>query len=312
MVLRGGWYNPCFHSTAGACLRTLVLGAGGQLGAEVVAELRRREYEVVALGRRQLDIADRDAVDAAFQRHQPQWVINCAAYNKVDLAEKEPEIAMKVNGLAVRNLAAAAQASGAALLHFSTDHVFDGAKGAPYIEDDTPSPPSSYAVSKLAGEFYARASCEALYLVRVAGVFGPAGRYTRHGNFPELVLRRALEGASLRVVDDFFATPTYAPALASRCIDLFERAPHGLYHIGGGTAISWYRYALKILEAACLQADIQPTNRENYPTPARRPQQSALSNAKVEKLGIAPMPSLEDALGDYMEQRERLTPPGAA
>jgi len=296
----------------GTFLRTLVLGAGGQLGAEIVAELRRREYTVAALGRRQLDITDRDAVERTFQEHQPQWVINCAAYNKVDLAEKEPEIAMKINGLAVRNLAAACRNSKATFLHFSTDHVFDGAKGAPYVEEDAPNPPSSYAVSKLAGEFYARALCESLYLVRVAGVFGPAGRYTAHSNFPELVLRRATEGAPLRVVDDFFATPTYAPALASRCLDLFERAPYGLYHIGGGTAISWYRYALKILEVAGMQADIQPANRESYPTPARRPQQAALSNAKVEKLGIAPMPSLEDALRDYMERRERLTPPAAA
>jgi dTDP-4-dehydrorhamnose reductase len=197
-------------------------------------------------------------------------------------------------------------------MHFSTDHVFDGTKGAPYVEEDAPNPPSSYAISKLAGEFYARALCESLYLVRVAGVFGPAGRYTRHSNFPELVLRRALEGAPLRVVDDFFATPTYAPALASRCIDLFERAPHGVYHIGGGAAISWYRYALKILAVAGLQADIQPANRESYPTPARRPQQAALSNAKIERLGIAPMPSLEEALRDYMDRRERLTPPAAA
>jgi dTDP-4-dehydrorhamnose reductase len=293
-------------------LRTLVLGAGGQLGAEIVAELRRREYNVTALGRRQVDITERDSVEAAFRQYQPQWVINCAAYNKVDLAEKEPEIAMKVNGLAVRHLAAACGHGGATLMHFSTDHVFDGAKGSPYVEEDTPNPPSSYAVSKLAGELYARALCGSLYLVRVAGVFGPAGRYTRHSNFPELVLRRALEGAPLRVVDDFFATPTYAPALASRCLDLFERAPHGLYHIGGGTSISWYHYALKILEVAGLQADIQPTNRENYPTPARRPQQAALSNAKVERLGIAPMPSLDSALRDYMQRRENLSPPPTA
>ncbi len=292
-------------------MRTLVLGAGGQLGAEIVAELRQREYKVTALGRRQVDITDRAAVDAAFEQHQPQWVINCAAYNKVDLAEKEPEAAMKVNGLAVRNLAAACRDSGATFMHFSTDHVFDGSKGSPYVEEDVPNPPSSYAVSKLAGEFYARALCDSLYLVRVAGVFGPAGRYTRHSNFPELVLRRALEGAPLRVVDDFFATPTYAPALASRCLDLFEHAAYGLYHIGGGTSISWYHYALKILEVAGLQADIQPTNREHYQTPARRPQQAALSNAKVEKLGIARMPSLDDALRDYMLRRENLTPPPA-
>lgn len=290
-------------------MRALVLGAGGQLGAEIVDELRRRNHIATALGRRQLDIAVAAAVDAAFQEHQPQWVINCAAYNKVDLAEKEPEVAMKINGLAVRTLAAACRDGGATFLHFSTDHVFDGEKGSPYVEEDAPNPPSSYAVSKLAGELYARALCESLYVVRVAGVFGPAGRFTRHSNFPELIMRKAREGAPLRVVDDFFATPTYAPALASRSLDLFERAPHGLYHIGGGVAVSWYTYAMKILEFAGLEADIQPTNHENYPTPARRPRQAALSNAKIEKLGLAPMPSLDDALRDYMAQRERVTAP---
>lgn len=292
-------------------MRALVLGAGGQLGAEIVDELRRRNHVTTALGRRQLDITNPAAVEAAFQEHRPQWVVNCAAYNKVDLAEKEPDIAMKVNGLAVRTLAVACQDTGATLLHFSTDHVFDGAKNEPYVEEDAPNPPSSYAVSKLAGELYARALCESLYVVRVAGVFGPAGRYTRHSNFPELILRKAREGAPLRVVDDFFATPTYAPALAARCIDLLGCAPHGLYHIGGGTKLSWYRYALKILESAGLEADIQPTNHENYPTPARRPPQAALSNAKVEGLGLDPMPSLEEALRDYMERRERVQTPKA-
>jgi dTDP-4-dehydrorhamnose reductase len=298
-----------FHFTAGDELRALVLGAGGQLGAEIVDELHRRNHVATALGRRQLDITNPAAVDASFQEHQPQWVVNCAAYNKVDLAEKEPETAMKINGLAVRTLAVACQDTGATFLHFSTDHVFDGAKRAPYTEEDAPNPPSSYAVSKLAGELYARALCESLYVVRVAGVFGPAGRFTRHSNFPELILRKAQEGAPLRVVDDFFATPTYAPALASRSLDLLERAAQGLYHIGGGTSISWYHYALKILEVAGLEADIQPTNKENYPTPARRPRQAALSNAKVEKLGLAPMPSLDDALRDYMKQREQVKPP---
>ena len=293
-------------------MRALVLGAGGQLGAEIVDELRRREHAVTALGRRQLDITEPAVVERVFAEHRPQCVINCAAYNKVDLAEKEPETAMRINGLAVRTVAAACRQTGATLMHFSTDHVFDGAKGAPYSEEDMPNPPSAYAISKLAGEMYARTVCESLYLVRVAGVFGPAGRYTRHSNFPELILRKALEGAPLRVVDDFFATPTYAPALASRCLDLLDRAPQGLYHIGGGTEISWYQYALKILEIAGLKADIQPTNREHYPTPAPRPQHAALSNAKIEKLGLAPMPSLEDALRDYMERRERVAPPEVA
>jgi len=292
-------------------LRALVLGAGGQLGVEIVSELQRRGHQVAVLRREQLDITRPEAVERAFEQQQPDWVINCAAYNKVDLAEKEPEVAMKVNGLAVRSIAVACHKRGATLLHFSTDHVFDGAKKTPYAEEDPPNPPSAYAISKLAGELYARAYCEKLFLVRVAGVFGPAGRFTHHSNFPELILRKAVEGSPLRVVEDFFATPTYAPALASRSIDLVERAPHGLYHMGGGTPISWYQYALKILETASLRADIQPTNHRDYVTLAQRPRQAALSNAKIESVGLEKMPPLDEALKDYMKRRERVKPPGS-
>ena len=290
-------------------MRALVLGAGGQLGAELVAGLERRGHPVVGLGRQQLDITSQSEVDKAFEHYKPDWVINSAAYNLVDVAEKEPELAMRVNGFAVRLLAIASKYAGATFMHFSTDHVFDGTKTAPYTEDDLPNPPSAYAVSKLAGELYAKAYCDKLFLVRVAGVFGPAGRYTARGNFPELILRKASEGSPLRVVEDFYATPTYAPALASRAIDLLEGAPAGLYHIGGGTSISWYDYALQILALVGLKADIGPTNYREYVTPARRPRHAALSNAKIESLGIAKMPALDEALREYLVRREHTPAP---
>ncbi len=290
-------------------LRALVLGAGGQLGTELVVELRRRGITVVGLSREELDITSREAIAEVFQKHVPGWVLNCAAYNHVDLAEKEPERAMRVNGVAVHSLAVACQWNSSVLMHFSTDHVFDGNKGEPYVEEDAPNPPSAYAVSKLAGELYARAILEKLYVVRVAGVFGPAGRYTRRGNFPELVIRKAEEHSPLKVVEDFFASPTYAPALASRCVDLLQRAPFGTYHIGGGVNVSWYEYALKILAAAGLEADIQPSNHREYKTAARRPRNAELSNSKIEALGLEKMPALEQALSEYLELRKKVKHP---
>ena len=293
-------------------MRALVLGAGGQLGAELVQELQRRRHAVVGLGRQELDITSPTEVDRAFEQHKPEWVINSAAYNAVDLAEKEPEVAMQVNGFAVRLLAIASRKAGAVFMHFSTDHVFDGTKTEPYVEDDLPNPPSAYGVSKLAGELYARVYCDKLFIVRVAGVFGPAGRYTKRSNFPELILRKAEQGAPLRVVEDVFATPTYAPALAARSIDLLERASPGCYHIGGGTTISWYDYALRILAVAGRTADIEPTNHREYVTVARRPRHAALSNAKIESLGIAPMPPLDEALKSYLSLREEVNAPRRA
>jgi dTDP-4-dehydrorhamnose reductase len=241
------------------------------------------------------------------ERSTPRWVINCAAYNKVDLAESEPEQAMAVNGFAVRGLAQVCRRFGAALLHYSTDHVFNGLTERPYTEEDPPAPPSAYGVSKLAGEHFARAYCGNAYVVRVAGVFGPDGVITAHGNFPELIYKRTSAGQPLRIVDDYFSTPTYAPALASRSVDLLEKAPPGLYHLAGGETISWYEWALKIARAAGLPAElISPIGHVDYPTPAKRPQHASLSNAKAEALGIAAMPSLDQAAAEWLELRNKI------
>jgi len=286
-------------------VKAIVLGAGGQLGIELSQQLGRRGHDVIALSREHLDITSSEAVDEAIDANQPDWVFNTAAYNFVDLAESEPEKAMAVNGIAVGGIARACQRHGAALVHYSTDHIFGGDKSEPYTEADLPAPPAAYGVSKLAGEHFARAFCERAYVVRVAGVFGPAGRTTNRGNFPELMLKKAAEGVALRVVEDFVATPTYAVPLASRSIDLVERTPPGLYHIGGGEAVSFYEWALKIFEAAGVEADLSPTNHLEFPTPARRPRQCSLSNAKVESLGLDPMPSLDEAHRDYFRRRNR-------
>ena len=281
-------------------MKALVLGARGQLGAELMRELAARGHQAVGLGREELDIARADLVEQALRLHRPDWLINAAAYNQVDVAEKEPLAALEVNGLAVRHMAVCCRETGATFLHFSTDHVFDGRKSTPYTEEDPPWPVSAYGVSKLAGELYARAYLEKYYVVRTAGVFGPAGRTTNRGNFVELMLRLAAEGRAIRVVEDFYASPTYALPLAARSIDLLEGAPFGIYHIGGGSAVSWYQYALLILAEAGIRAEITPTNEKDYPTPARRPKYSVLSNAKMEAAGLPPMPPLEQALREYL------------
>lgn len=284
-----------------------VLGAGGQLGMEMVRELESRGYKVLRLARRHLNITVKAEFEALMERSSPRWTINCAAYNKVDLAESEPETAMAVNGFAVRSLAQVCQQFGSTLLHYSTDHVFNGISEQPYVEEDLPAAPSAYGVSKLAGEQFAQAYCDNAYVVRVAGVFGPAGVITRHGNFPELIYKRTSAGEPLRIVNDYFSTPTYAPALASRSVDLLEKAAPGLYHLGGGETISWYEWARKIAAVAGLSEDlISAIGHVDYPTPAKRPQHASLSNAKAEALGIAAMPSLDDAAADWLELRNRI------
>ncbi len=283
----------------------IVFGAGGQLGTDLIRECRKRGHSILALRREKLDVADAAAVLDTIERYRPHWAINTAAYNKVDLAETQPEAAMRVNAVAVQGIAAACAETGTTLLHYSTDHVFSGTKKTPYTEQDQPQPPSTYAISKLAGELFVQAYCVKQYVVRVAGVFGPAGRYTNLGNFPELILRKADEGSPLRIVKDFVATPTYSPALAVRSIDLLEKKiPYGLYHLGGGQEISWHAYAVKIAEAAGKEADISAVTRHEYLTAAKRPRYAALSNAKIKAEGILPMPALTDCLKEYMDLRK--------
>jgi dTDP-4-dehydrorhamnose reductase len=203
----------------------------------------------------------------------------------------------------VRNLAIACRNSDSQLVHFSTDYVFDGQAGRAYREEDPTRPVGAYAVSKLAGELYARAYLDHPLIIRTSGVFGRGGMDTARGNFVELMLRLAAKNDPIRVVEDHVASPTYAPALAARTADLVERNAHGIFHIGGGAPISWFDWAAKIFEAAGLNPPLKPTNEREFRTPARRPKYSALSNARIEALGLAPMPSLDSAIREYMAAR---------
>jgi dTDP-4-dehydrorhamnose reductase len=284
--------------------RAVVFGAAGQLGVELVRELRVRQYQVNALDRAQVDITDAAAVESALAAYDAEVVFNAAAYNQVDVAEKEPQAAFQVNALAVRNLALACRQTDARLVHFSTDYVFDGAARHPYAEDDPTHPLGAYAVSKLAGELYAQAYLDRPLVVRTSGVFGPGGLATARGNFVELMLRLAGSGQPIRVVEDHVASPTFAPLLAARTIDLLERGQSGVFHVGGGTPISWFQFARAIFDAAGLEPMLLATNEREYRTTARRPKYSALSNAKMERTGLEPMPPMKTMLERYFAERK--------
>jgi dTDP-4-dehydrorhamnose reductase len=287
--------------------KVVVFGSGGQLGVELVREFERRGWTVRRFDRQSLDITDPDRVEQAIANADPQIVVNAAAYNQVDIAESEPLPAFLANALAVRNIAMSCRQVDAQLVHYSTDYVFDGTKGSEYVETDPTHPLGAYAVSKLAGELYAQAYLNNPLIIRTSGVFGPGGMFTPRGNFLELMLRLARNGSPIRVVQDHVASPTYAPAIASRTADMIDRGLCGLYHMGGGEAISWYDYAKMIFELSGLSPALQPTNEKEYRTAARRPKFSALSNAKLEAAGIEPMPPLREAVRDYLNRRRHVT-----
>jgi dTDP-4-dehydrorhamnose reductase len=274
---------------------------------ELVRELRSRQYEVAAWDRAQADITDPAAVENALASFDAEVVLNAAAYNQVDVAEKEPQAAFLVNALAVRNLALGCRQIDAKLVHFSTDYVFDGTATRPYVEEDATHPLGAYAVSKLAGELYAQAYLEKALIVRTSGVFGPGGLTTARGNFVEMMLRMAASNQPIRMVADHFASPTFAPLLAARTADLLEKGESGVFHCGGGTPISWFDFAQIIFGIAGLHPALHRTSEREYRTTARRPKYSALSNAKMERAGVAAMPPMRQAVEDYFKERNRVT-----
>ena len=286
--------------------RVVIFGSGGQLGVELMREFQKRGYETTGFERTGVDITDRGRVEQVIAEHDPAVIVNSAAYNQVDVAEQEPQGAYAANALAVRNLALAARQVDARLVHFSTDYVFDGRAGRPYTEADRPHPTGAYAVSKYAGELYAEAYLDDPLIIRTSGVFGPAGVTTNRGNFVELMLRLAASSNPIRVVEDHVASPTFAPALAGRTVDLVVKKASGVFHIGGGTPISWYDFAAMIFKLAGLTPQLRATNEREYRTPAQRPKYSALANSRLEEAGVAAMPPLEEALREYMRQTGRI------
>jgi dTDP-4-dehydrorhamnose reductase len=284
--------------------KTVVVGSAGQLGTELVKEFAARGHWVVGLDRTDLDITDLERTERCLTGLDPSVVVNAAAYNQVDLAEHEPHAAFLVNALGVRNLALACRQVDARLVHFSTDYVFDGRANRPYAEDDPVHPLGAYAVSKLAGELYAKAYLDDPLIIRTSGVYGPGGLVNNRGNFVELMLRLARKNEPIRLAEDHTGTPTFAPLLAARTADLVERGASGLFHIGGGTPITWLEYTRKIFAVAGVAgAELRPTSEREYRTAARRPPYAALSNAKMEAEGLPPMPPVEEALRMYFAAR---------
>ncbi len=282
-------------------MRILLIGAGGQL-AEDLRQVLPGEDTVTA-SHAGLDIGDRAAVELLVEQVRPDCVINTAAFNLVDACEDQPQQAFAVNALGAYHLARAAQGIGAALVHFSTNFVFDGAKGSPYVETDPPRPLSVYAMSKLAGEWFVRQYCEKHFLVRTAALYGRAGNRSKGGNFVERMIRLVEEGKPLRVVCDQVVNPTCTRDLAERVGSLIQTNRYGLYHMVNTGECSWYEFAQEALRLAGLSAEIAAVSTQELGAKARRPLYSALDNAALRAIGLPDFRPWQVALADYMRRR---------
>ncbi|MEP7061403.1 MAG: dTDP-4-dehydrorhamnose reductase [Betaproteobacteria bacterium] len=293
-------------------LRILVTGAAGQLGFELAAALAPLGT-IIALDRAQLDIADADAIIGAMRRHAPDIVLNAAAYTAVDQAERESALAQAVNATAPGIFAEEVKRTGALLVHFSTDYVFNGTQRAPYAEDAATHPRNVYGETKLAGErAIAQVGATALIL-RTSWVYGRRGR-----NFLLTIRRLAQERDELRIVDDQHGTPNWSRTLARASAELVamgtgalrERA--GLYHLTSTGATTWCGFARAIVDDDALRETVSGARRRprvvaiatsDYPTPAARPANSVLDGGKFTRSFGITLPCWEQALAECLAQK---------
>jgi dTDP-4-dehydrorhamnose reductase len=272
------------------------------LAHDVLRVAEQAGHELTAIDLPDLDITDAVAVEAYFERHRPTAVVNCAAWTDVDGAEANPTGAHAVNATGAGNLARAAASNGAALLHLSTDYVFDGhapldAEGRerPYLESDHTGPRSVYGTTKLAGELEVLAASLRHTVVRSAWLFGVNG-----GNFVDTMLRLAGEREAVQVVDDQVGCPTWTGHLAPALLGLLEREVSGLVHLAGAGAVSWNGFAQEIFRQAEVSCRVEPATSAQMARPAPRPAYSVLAS---ERPDVLPMPDWRDGLAGYLAAR---------
>ncbi|EIM96482.1 dTDP-4-dehydrorhamnose reductase [Paraburkholderia hospita] len=290
----------------------LLTGANGQVGFELMRSLQGLGT-LVALDRSRLDLADLDQVRAVTRQIKPTLIVNAAAYTAVDRAESEPELAMLVNGKAPGVLAEEAKRLGAAIIHYSTDYVFDGAKSGPYVEDDMVNPQNAYGRSKLAGERAVAEAGGAHLVLRTSWVYGRRG-----SNFLLTMLRLAAERPELRIVADQYGAPTWCASIASLTAHVVAQAravaardaadwwseKSGIYHLTASGSTSWFGFAEAIFELAGQERTpkVVPIATSDYPLPAKRPANSRLLNDKLACAFGLNAPDWRDALRQALAQ----------
>ena len=281
-------------------MRIAIAGAKGQLGTALVNECRRRRDDVTALDRSTLDVRNGRSVAEVMARLGPDLIVNCTGYNSVDAAEEHPLDALALNAFAVRALARAANDVGAALVHYSTDFVFDGIATTPRAETDPPNPKSVYASSKLLGEWFA-ADVPRHYVLRVESLFGQAAGGPPPKGSVAAIVDALIQGRVAKVLSDRVVSPTFLADAAFATRELFERnAPAGLYHCVNSGHATWLDFASEAARLLGVEPRFEVLRFADVKLPAARPQYCALSNAKLAALGIQ-MPSWQDALGRYVK-----------
>jgi dTDP-4-dehydrorhamnose reductase len=283
-------------------MRVAIIGSRGQLGSDLVKAFK--SVEVIPLVHEEIEVTDYNSC-VKLKSYFPDVVINTAAFHKTDACEDDPFKTFSINAIGSKNVVKICSEIGACYVYISTDYVFNGEKGRPYTEEDSPSPINTYGISKVAGEQYAKLA-ERYYIVRVSSLFGVAGASGKGGNFVETMIQKARNNEEIKVVDDMIMSPTYTKDAAGMIKKILEeRVPYGIYHVVNDGFCSWYEFAETIFSLLNLKSNLKPIKTSDLIYKARRPKFSALENKKLATFGLK-MPNWRDALKRYLSEKKYL------
>lgn len=275
-------------------MKVLVTGVKGQLGYDVMNELKKRDHEAIGVDIDEMDITDTSSVEKVITDVSPDAVIHCAAYTAVDAAEDNEELCRRVNAEGTANVARVCEILGCKLMYISTDYVFNGLGERPWEPDDDREPLNVYGQTKYEGEL-AVEKLEKYFIVRIAWVFGVNGK-----NFIKTMLRLAETYDTLTVVADQIGSPTYTYDLARLLVDMIETEKYGRYHATNEGLCSWHEFACEIFRQAGKNVNVIPVTSAQYGAKAKRPFNSRMDKSKLSENGFERLPSWQDALGRYL------------
>ena len=277
-------------------MRVLVTGVKGQLGYDVMNELAGRGHEGIGVDIQEMDITDAASVEKVITEAAPDAVIHCAAYTAVDAAEDNVDLCRRVNAGGTENIARVCKALNCKMMYISTDYVFNGQGTRPWEPDDKREPLNVYGQTKYEGEL-AVETLEKFFLVRIAWVFGVNGK-----NFIKTMLNLGKTRDHLTVVADQIGSPTYTYDLARLLVDMVLTDKYGIYHATNEGICNWYEFACEIFRQAGMKVEVAPVPASEYPTKAKRPENSRMSKAKLTENGFVRLPSWQDALERYLKE----------
>lgn len=278
-------------------MKVLVTGISGQLGFDVIKELKNRNHEVIGVNREIMDIICGEKVYSVIKDASPDAVIHCAAYTAVDKAENEVDKCREVNAKGTEYIAKVCRDLDIKMMYFSTDYVFDGQGENLWHPDDKTLPLNLYGKTKYEGEKAVIDNLEKFFIIRISWVFGVNGN-----NFVKTMLRLAKNYKTISVVNDQIGSPTYTYDLAKLVADMIETEKYGIYHATNEGICSWYDFAVEIFKMAKIDVDVVPITSEEFPTVAKRPKNSRMDKSKLDESGFERLPHWKDALERYLKE----------